>query len=270
MMSASSRNLCVFYPQNGVCSSLLNDAARSEDSPPKKDCKHTEAPHRPLRLELGGSPSTLRRALGDSQEDESLPNTPVDARSDVKMEGRHPACGGDVDATDSDTAHYIYTFLKNHVSSSTGTEKRDKVQETMKRVVEKLLLDHQCAYNGMLKKLNLDGSGGYDMSFVTSVAVNVFADGTTNWGRIASLLAFGAAMCQYQKARGRDHCVSLVAKEISSYLLSHQREWLVKNKSWDGFVDFFQVSDPEATVRNTLMLFAGFAGLGATIAFLIR
>ena len=37
----------------------------------------------------------------------------------------------------------------------------------------------------------------------------------------------------------------------------------------DGFVQFFRVSNPEATVRNTLLGLAGFAGIGA-LALLIR
>lgn len=38
----------------------------------------------------------------------------------------------------------------------------------------------------------------------------------------------------------------------------------------DGFVEFFRVADPESIVRHTLMAFAGFAGIGATLALLIR
>lgn len=38
----------------------------------------------------------------------------------------------------------------------------------------------------------------------------------------------------------------------------------------EGFVEFFQVSDPESSVRNMLMAVAGVAGLGATLALLIR
>lgn len=38
----------------------------------------------------------------------------------------------------------------------------------------------------------------------------------------------------------------------------------------DGFVEFFQVSDPECTVRSMLLAVAGVAGLGATLAMLIR
>lgn len=38
----------------------------------------------------------------------------------------------------------------------------------------------------------------------------------------------------------------------------------------DGFVEFFRVSDPETTVRNTLVAFLGIAGVGALLAQLSR
>uniref|UniRef100_A0A3Q0RA11 MCL1 apoptosis regulator, BCL2 family member b n=1 Tax=Amphilophus citrinellus TaxID=61819 RepID=A0A3Q0RA11_AMPCI len=123
--------------------------------------------------------------------------------------------------------------------------------------------------SGMVNKLSLD-ERGEDVTFVSAVAKSLFADKTTNWGRIASLMAFGAVVCQRLKEKGRDNCVELVSQEISTYLLSDQRDWLVKNNAWDGFVEFFRVADPESTVRNTLMAFAGFAGIGATLALLIR
>lgn len=83
----------------------------------------------------------------------------------------------------------------------------------------------------MIVRLSLDDQGD-DMSFVSSVAKSLFADGTTNWGRIVSLLAFGAAVCQSLKEKGRGHCVDLVSQEICTYLLSEQRNWLVNNNSW--------------------------------------
>lgn len=83
----------------------------------------------------------------------------------------------------------------------------------------------------MLGKLNLDERED-DMSVISSVAKELFSDGITNWGRIASLLAFGAVVCLYEKESGRGHCVSFVAEEISSYLLCNQKEWLLKNNSW--------------------------------------
>lgn len=168
----------------------------------------------------------------------------------------------------------------------------------------------------MINKLSLDDRGN-DVTFVGAVAKSLFADGTTNWGRITSLIAFGAAVCQSLKEKGRENCVELVGQNISDYLVSEQGDWMVKNNSWvsratitgcmdksgcitarietcpvstvtlplhqlqilipclciclqDGFVEFFRVADPEFTVRNTLMAFAGFAGLGATLALMIR
>ncbi|KAG7271648.1 hypothetical protein CRUP_033972 [Coryphaenoides rupestris] len=299
IMSSSTRTstFCLLLPQNGVYGRPSKYDFDSEVSPPKRDrsrsrsrdrsspmelsFKMNDGPHRPSMLAIGGTPGlaaasssslskprAVNRVRDDSEEveDGSLPCTP-DAQCDVDMEDGHTAAGEG--ALASDTRQYIGTFLADCVSSVKIKGKRDKVHTTMRRVVESVLEKHQYAYNGMIKKLGLEGRGD-DMTFVTSVAASLFADGTTNWGRIASLVAFGAAVSHYLKAMGREHCVTLVAQEISSYLLSDQREWLVKNNSWDGFVEFFQVADPETTVRNTLMAFAGVAGLGATIALLIR
>lgn len=83
----------------------------------------------------------------------------------------------------------------------------------------------------MVNKLSLDDRGD-DASFVSAVAKSLFADGSTNWGRITSLLAFGAVVSQYLKEKGKENCVEQVGQEISTYLLCDQRDWLVKNNSW--------------------------------------
>lgn len=86
----------------------------------------------------------------------------------------------------------------------------------------------------MIERLNLE-QNGEDMSFITTVAKEIFSDGITNWGRIASLLTFGAIVCKHQEERGLGKCVSLVAENIASYLLTAQRDWLLKNKAWVSF-----------------------------------
>lgn len=83
----------------------------------------------------------------------------------------------------------------------------------------------------MINKLHLD-QRGEDMSFISDVAEQMFADGSTNWGRIASLLAFGAAVARHQKQNGREDCVEAVAHEMSSYLLREKKDWLIKNNAW--------------------------------------
>lgn len=84
------------------------------------------------------------------------------------------------------------------------------------------------------------------MSFMSAVATETFSDGKTNWGRVASLLAFSAELCRHLKNRGNEHCIDQVANIISSYLLSDQLEWLINNKGWvSWFVDI---------CKNTLIL----------------
>ncbi|XP_052000007.1 induced myeloid leukemia cell differentiation protein Mcl-1 homolog [Xyrauchen texanus] len=168
-----------------------------------------------------------------------------------------------------DTREIINIFFKDFAGLSHAKGGKKQVLSTMKSVVESLVVKHEIAYKGMITRLNLEEKGD-DVSFVKNVAKELFSDGITNWGRIASLLAFGALVCKYQNDRGQSQCVSLMAEEISSYLLSAQRDWLLKNNAWDGFVEFFHVPDTEVAVRNALMAFGSVATLGAALAFWIR
>ena len=64
------------------------------------------------------------------------------------------------------------------------------------------------------------------------VAIDLFEDGIINWGRVTSLLAFGAVVCQHLKDRGMDNCAELVGEAIAVYLVTNQKTWLVENNSW--------------------------------------
>lgn len=62
---------------------------------------------------------------------------------------------------------------------------------------------------------------------ITEVARNVFEDGIVNWGRVVSLMALGAAMCQSNGLESNVIAVGdSVAGEIASYLLTEHREWM--------------------------------------------
>ncbi|KAL0961672.1 hypothetical protein UPYG_G00352890 [Umbra pygmaea] len=138
----------------------------------------------------------------------------------------------------------------------------------MKRVVDNVFWKYSYTYKGMINRLLLDDRGD-DVRFVSAVAKSLFADGTVNWGCIVSLLAFGAALSHHLKDKGNENCTELVGEEISVYLLTDQRDWLIKNNSWDGFVEFFRVADRESTFTNVLLTIAGFAGFGAILTLLI-
>ncbi|TWW79765.1 induced myeloid leukemia cell differentiation protein Mcl-1b [Takifugu flavidus] len=226
-----------------------------------------DSPKRPSKLSVIAP--ILRKAIQEGSQDieRSAPSTPeINSVNGLDVSGR-PA--EDEAALDNDTRQLLSRFMADFCGIGSHQWRESGALSTMKRVVANLMDKHRYVYNGMTKQLTLDDRGD-DVSFVSSVAKSIFADGVTNWGRIASLVAFGAVVAQHMKDNGRRDCVEPVAQEISTYLLTDRRDWLIKNNGWEGFVEFFQVSDPESSVRNMLMAFAGVAGLGATLALLIR
>ncbi|MCJ8735505.1 hypothetical protein PDJAM_G00247760 [Pangasius djambal] len=141
---------------------------------------------------------------------------------------------------------------------------------SLHRVVGNVLCKHRIAYNGMVQRL-FDQANGLDS--VSSVLSGVFSDGVISWGRIASVLALGAVVCERLKQdcvkEHAEECVDFVASRISSYLSTELQHWFINNNGWDGFVEFFHVEDPESTVRNALMAVAGL-GIGACLLTLMR
>ncbi|KAM4580577.1 induced myeloid leukemia cell differentiation protein Mcl-1b [Odontesthes bonariensis] len=275
----SNRSLgCLIVPQNGVSDvqmllrpghAYMQVAVDSSSDPHNVIDGSVDIPKRPTNLGVvssKGYPAKSFREVCDDADSGSLPCTP-ELHSDSEIDVSNGHAGDEV--LDNVTRQLITSFLRDFNGLPTSKWSETKALSTMRRVVEKVLDKHKFAYNGMINKLSLDNTGD-DMKFVGVVAQSLFEDRITNWGRIASLVAFGAVVSQHLKERGRENCVDLVGQEISTYLLSNQRDWLVKNNSWDGFVEFFQVADPESKVRNTLMAFAGVAGIGATLALLIR
>lgn len=258
-------------PQNGVSEAPPQfgpGAAEASLDAQNGNVGASEAPKRPKDLGVtAGKGFGPVKVIRDESEDAdgSLPCTP-ELHSDSEAE----ASGGPGhEALEADTRQLISRVLREHSGLSRAGWKESSALTTMKRVVGDVLDKHRYAYNGMINKLALDDRVD-DTSFVGAVAKSMFADQKTNWGRIASLVAFGAAVSQRLQERGRGDCVEQVGQEIATYLLSDQRTWLLQNNAWDGFVEFFRVADPESTVRSTLMAFAGFAGIGATLALLIR
>ncbi|XP_010569513.1 PREDICTED: induced myeloid leukemia cell differentiation protein Mcl-1 isoform X2 [Haliaeetus leucocephalus] len=121
---------------------------------------------------------------------------------------------------------------------------------------------------GMLRKLEIQKEE--DLQSVCEVAAHVFSDGVTNWGRVVTLISFGAFVAKHLKSINQERCISSLAGIITDALVSSKREWLMSQGGWEGFVDFFRVEDLEGSIRNVLMAFAGVAGLGASLAYMIR
>ncbi|KAL7868947.1 hypothetical protein SRHO_G00103310 [Serrasalmus rhombeus] len=232
---------------NGAGKFQLNKGSESQLDRPDRPDRGLEG------LQAAPGPASKAAMAGGS-----LPESP---ESDDFV----PDFGGS--ALVEETRRLIGGFYRGYI----GQKTRDQhpAHGTMSRVVAGVILKHRIAYNGMVQRLCLEQQDD-SMEFISSVAKTLFNDGTTNWGRIASLVAFGAVVCEQMKEAGREQCVENLIQHISMYLSTDQRQWLINNKAWGGFVEFFREDDSESRVRNALMAFAGFAGLGAGLALLMR
>ncbi|KAL4646754.1 induced myeloid leukemia cell differentiation protein Mcl-1-like [Arapaima gigas] len=207
----------------------------------------------------------LERLPTGGAEDDSLPSSPHDSPTECGQMREFPGDG----SLEQETHELMQNFLMLYAGTCSRSPVRTKALCTMRRVVDDVLVRHRFAYRGMITKLKLDQESD-DMSVIRVVAENIFNDGMTNWGRIASLVAFGAEVSKCLKKNGREHCIRAVAQQIAIYLLSEQRDWLLNNKAWEGFAEFFDVEDAESVVRNALLAFATMAWIGAGIAYLMR
>ncbi|KAK6471379.1 induced myeloid leukemia cell differentiation protein Mcl-1 [Huso huso] len=205
-----------------------------------------------------------------TNEDGSLPSSPDSPSS--------PICGAvpgfeepHLDGRfEQETRALVEDYLRTYagLQASRISRKQNKPLETLRRVSDSVIEKHRYAFNGIINRLNVDQD--MEVGFVTEVAESLFSDGTTNWGRVVSLVAFGAVVARHLKQSGLEHCIEPLGERISSFLLRDKRAWMIENGAWEGFVDFFHTEDPESSVRNALMTFAGLAGIGAGIALLMR
>ncbi|PIN97964.1 hypothetical protein AB205_0044520 [Aquarana catesbeiana] len=124
------------------------------------------------------------------------------------------------------------------------------------------------SFPGMLQRLPIQDEN--DIQRLSEVPSMVFNDGITNWGRIVTLISFGAFVAKHLKIIKLEHCTRQLADNFADYLMTQKREWIVQHNGWEGCVEFFHVEDYESGLRTVLMAFAGVAGLGASLAYMIR
>ncbi|KAM3918889.1 induced myeloid leukemia cell differentiation protein Mcl-1 [Leptodactylus fuscus] len=143
-----------------------------------------------------------------------------------------------------------------------------KALATLRRLGAEINEKHRIAFQGMLQKLSIEHPE--DIQKLSEVPSMVFSDGVTNWGRIVTLISFGAFVAKYLKSVHMENCIDLLADNFTEYLMTHKRTWIAEHNGWDGCVEFFHVEDYESGLRTVLMAFAGVAGLGASLAYMIR
>ncbi|XP_034617280.1 induced myeloid leukemia cell differentiation protein Mcl-1 homolog [Trachemys scripta elegans] len=142
----------------------------------------------------------------------------------------------------------------------------EKALKTLRRVGDGVVEKQQITFQGMLRKLDIKHEE--DLKSVTAVATHIFNDGVTNWDRIVTLISFGAFVAKHLKSINQENCINTLAGIITDVLVTGKRHWLVNQRGWEGFVEFFRVEDLEgSSIRNVLV---AFAGQGASLAYMMR
>lgn len=83
---------------------------------------------------------------------------------------------------------------------------------------------------GMLRKLDIKSED--DVKSLSRVMAHVFSDGVTNWGRIVTLISFGAFVAKHLKSINQESCIDPLAESITDVLVRTKRDWLVKQRGW--------------------------------------
>ncbi|XP_036622880.1 induced myeloid leukemia cell differentiation protein Mcl-1 isoform X1 [Trichosurus vulpecula] len=188
----------------------------------------------------------------------SLPSTPPAAEEEEE------------DELYEQSLELITRYLREQAAGTKDAKplRSGKALETLRRVGDGVQRNHETAFQGMLRKLDIKNEE--DIKAVSRVVTCVFSDGVTNWGRIVTLISFGAFVAKHLKSINQENCIDPLAENLTDVLVKTKRDWLMKQKGWEGFVEFFHVEDLEGGIRNVLLAFAGVAGVGAGLAYLIR
>lgn len=106
-------------------------------------------------------------------------------------------------------------------------------------------------FSGMLRKLDIKNED--DVKSFSRVMVHVFKDGVTNWGRIVTLISFGAFVAKHLKSINQESYMEPLAENITDVHVRTKRGWLVKHRGRNESVEFFHVQDLDGGVRNVLL-----------------
>ncbi|XP_059835988.1 induced myeloid leukemia cell differentiation protein Mcl-1 homolog [Hypanus sabinus] len=214
----------------------------------------------------GPAAATATATAAWAARDGSLPQSPVESE---------PPCH---DALYSSTYSLVDGFLREYTGAGDRggwlcwrpqqSSAERQAAETLQRIGGRLIEKHRTAFTGMINRLN--NSNSCNLNAISGVAAEMFSDGEVNWGRIVSLIAFGAVLGDYLKKSQPDNYVDEIATQITQYLTKETREWLETHNSWDGFTKFFHESNSEESAKKALMWIAGVGIAGASIMHLLR
>ncbi|XP_068109355.1 induced myeloid leukemia cell differentiation protein Mcl-1 [Hyperolius riggenbachi] len=210
---------------------------------------------------------SLPNSQGELDEDDE--DMDVDSGSRGSTSPPSTPTGSQPDSLYMETWELLHSLFREHAGYIKGSSGANpKALATLRRVGGEINDKHKMAFQGMLQRLSIETPD--DIQKLSEVPHMVFNDGITNWGRIVTLISFGAFVAKHMKSIKLESGIRTLTDNFTGYLMQHKRDWIVEHNGWEGCVEFFHVEDYESGLRTVLMAFAGVAGLGASLAYMIR
>ncbi|XP_039623521.1 induced myeloid leukemia cell differentiation protein Mcl-1 homolog [Polypterus senegalus] len=96
---------------------------------------------------------------------------------------------------------------------------------------------------------------------MTDLAQDMLTERVMKWRHVTGFIVFGSAVAKHLKQVHLEHCILPLADHISALLLKHCKDWMVKNRAWEGFADFFHIVVREPETWQFRITFLGLAFL---------
>ncbi|XP_028407026.1 apoptosis regulator BAX-like [Dendronephthya gigantea] len=163
--------------------------------------------------------------------------------------------------------YVLFSLLGRKVDQIPSAEAK-KVSELTKEILEK----HD-VYNELCS--NLGFSPENLQEHFEGVAVNIFEDGTINWGRIVALLGFSVKVAEHFRSQGFGNEYDRFIVELTTnFIVIKTNSWIQFKGGWGNVITHFDTSrkvvpySPHHATwfRGVLMTATATIGLGALLA----
>uniref|UniRef100_R4GAJ0 Bcl-2 Bcl-2 homology region 1-3 domain-containing protein n=1 Tax=Anolis carolinensis TaxID=28377 RepID=R4GAJ0_ANOCA len=151
-------------------------------------------------------------------------------KTTLEVVGRYLREAADEAGSKGTGPKFSFQGLLGRFGSSPNEAEVARALETLRRVGESLREKHLLAFQGMLRKLEIKKEE--DLASVAEVTTEVFRDGIINWGRIVTLISFGAFVAKHLKSINQENAINTLIEIITDVLVTDKREWLLKHNAW--------------------------------------
>ncbi|XP_028670543.1 induced myeloid leukemia cell differentiation protein Mcl-1 homolog [Erpetoichthys calabaricus] len=128
-----------------------------------------------------------------------------------------------------------------HSCSRSGRKPYDILVLAGDRIIE----NNKSWFNELLE--SIDVSQKELPEYVTTLAQVTLTGREMKWRYVLGFIIHGSVVAKRLKQVNQEHCILPLADLMSALLLKHCKDWIVKNRAWEGFSDYyhFLVREPE-------------------------